>query len=202
MSEPTSSAMSGYMLWKRVFDVLFAGVTFVLAAPMMALVAVAIKLDSPGPVFFSQERLGRHGKPFRYLKFRTMAIDAIDTATGPVYARRSDPRVTRVGRLLRRTALDELPVLFNVLKGDMSMVGPLAALLLEIDHYSDQERRRLDLKPGLTGYWQVFGREQGLFDFRKMVEMDLEYASKCSLTLDMRIVARTLVMGLKSRAAY
>ena len=191
-----------YPVWKRLFDVVFANIALVLYAPVLVIVALAIKAESPGPVFSRQVRLGRHGKLFRYLKFRTMIVDASATATGPVFALRSDPRITRVGRFLRRTALDELPVLLNVLKGDMSIVGPRAALPLEVEHYSEKERRRLEIKPGLTGYWQVFGREKGLFDFGRMVEMDLEYAAKCSLMLDLRILLRSIAMAFANRAAY
>ena len=193
---------SRYGLMKRIFDIFIASIMLVLVLPMLLLVALAIKLESPGPVLFWQERLGRHGKPFKYLKFRTMKLHSEQAATGPVFQLRSDPRISRVGRFLRMTAVDELPTLINVLLGDMSIVGPRAALPLEAARYSDTQKRRLELRPGLTGYWQVFGREAGATDLDRMVQMDIEYAEKQSLLLDLRILFRTFRIALTSKAAY
>lgn len=202
MSNNARTASGGYTVIKRLFDISFAIVMLVLIAPVLLVVSLAIKLDSPGPILFRQVRLGQRGKPFGLLKFRTMVIEAPETPTGPVFVLRADPRISRVGRFLRMTALDELPTLLNVLRGDMSIVGPRAALPLEADRYSEIQRRRLELKPGITGYWQVFGREAGISDFQKMVEMDLEYADKQSLMLDLKILLCTIAVVLKSNAAY
>ncbi|MCK9194588.1 MAG: sugar transferase [Nevskia sp.] len=169
--------------------------------PTLLFIMLAVKLEGPGPVLYSQMRLGRHGKAFRYLKFRTMKHDAENTATGPVFKLRSDPRVSRVGRFLRKTSLDELPALLNVIRGSMSIVGPRAALPLEAEHYSEVQRKRLELKPGLTGYWQVFGRAQEANTLDKMVQMDLEYADKQSLLFDLKILIRTVAVGLTRNAA-
>lgn len=193
---------SRYGLMKRIFDMFVASIMLVFVLPMMLLVALVIKLESPGPVLSWHERLGRHGKPFKYLKFRTMQLNSEQAATGPVFQLRSDPRISRVGRFLRMTALDEIPAFINVLLGDMSIVGPRAALPLEVERYSDAQKRRLELKPGLTGYWQVFGREAGATDFDQMVQMDIEYAEKQSLLLDLRILLRTFSIVFNSKAAY
>lgn len=202
MSESPRMARRGYGMMKRLFDILVASTMLVLTAPLFLVVAMAIKLDSLGPILVRQTRLGQQGRPFGYLKFRTMVTDAPETGTGPVFKLRQDPRISRIGRFLRRTAIDELPILFNVLRGDMSIVGPRAALPLEADHYSEVQRRRLELKPGITGYWQVFGREAGATDFQRMVEMDLEYAEKQSISLDFKILLRTFVVALRKNAAY
>jgi lipopolysaccharide/colanic/teichoic acid biosynthesis glycosyltransferase len=147
-------------------------------------------------------RVGLNGKLFGYLKFRTMRVEATELSTGPVFQLDSDPRITRLGVFLRRTSIDELPALFNVISGDMSIVGPRAALPLEVEHYSEKQRKRLELKPGLTGYWQVFGREKEKFTFDEMIAMDLEYLDKHSLLLDLKILVCTVVMALRSRSAY
>jgi lipopolysaccharide/colanic/teichoic acid biosynthesis glycosyltransferase len=190
---------------KRLFDILVAVGILILAAPVLLLVALAIKLDSPGPILFRQTRVGQHGRSIDYIKFRTMVVDALETGTAPMSKWRNDPRISRIGRFLRATSIDELPMLLNVLKGDMSIVGPRAALPLEADHYSELQRRRLELKPGITGYWQVFGREAGAAsatDFQKMVEMDLEYADKQSISLDLKILLRAFVVASRREAAY
>ena len=193
---------SRYGLIKRFFDIFIASILLILLLPILFLIALAIKIESPGPVFFWQERLGRHGKQFKYLKFRTMKIHSEQSPTGPIFQLRSDPRISRVGGFLRVTALDELPTLINVLLADMSIVGPRAALPLEAIRYSEAQKRRLELRPGLTGYWQVFGRGVGATDFNRMVEMDIEYAEKQSLILDLKIIFRTFRIALNSKAAY
>ena len=202
MSQSPRTARRGYGMMKRLFDLLVATSFLILTIPTFIVVMIAIKLDSPGPIFFPQIRLGRHGKPFRYLKFRTMVVNAPNIGTFAIYKLREDQRISRIGRLLRKTAIDELPVLLNVLRGDMSIVGPRPALPLEADHYSELQRRRLELKPGVTGYWQVFGRQAGSYDFQRMVEMDLEYADKQSIFLDLKILLYTFVLALRRKAAY
>lgn len=191
-----------YAVKKRIFDVLFSFLTLIIVAPIFLAIAIGIKLSGPGPVLFKQIRTGLNGKNFVYLKFRTMRQDAIEQKTRPIWALRSDPRITSFGTLLRKTALDELPVLLSVLKGDMSVVGPRPALMLEIEHYTEEQRKRLNIKPGLTGYWQTFGRVKGIYDANRMIEMDLEYASQQSFLLDLKIIAKTVWMGLSRKAAY
>jgi lipopolysaccharide/colanic/teichoic acid biosynthesis glycosyltransferase len=202
MPENTRCKSSSYLILKRVSDMVFAIAMLVLLFPLFVIVAIAIILESQGPIFYYQVRLSKNGKPFRYLKFRTMKFDAPEAAIGCSLKIGSDPRITRVGRFLRLTSIDELPALLNVLKGDMSLVGVRAALPLDIEHYDDRAKRRFEVKAGITGYWQVFGREKGLFDSDKMIEMDLEYIQKCSLMLDLRILFRTIAIGLTKRAAY
>ncbi len=196
---------SAALFMKRMMDLLGAALGLLLFAPFMFLIALAIKLDSPGPVFFVQERVGLHGRRFRMYKFRSMVADAerrlaevahLNEMTGPVFKTARDPRVTRVGRVLRRLSLDELPQLFNVLKGEMSLVGPRPPLPREVAKYGPRERRRLSVKPGITCLWQVSGRNK--IPFERWVELDLEYVERWSLWLDLKILARTVpaVLGL------
>lgn len=199
MSNSTHTTRSGYGSMKRLFDIFITTILVLVMAPVFLVAALAIKLESPGPVLYRQTRLGRHGAPFAIMKFRTMFVGAEQSATGPIFELSADPRTSRVGRFLRRTSMDELPQLLNVLRGDMSLVGPRPALPLELAHYSEMQRRRLELKPGITGYCQVFGRGT---DFQRMVEMDLEYVDKQSLMLDLNILLHTIVVVLKSEAAY
>jgi lipopolysaccharide/colanic/teichoic acid biosynthesis glycosyltransferase len=202
MSEYTCCKSSSYLILKRISDIVSAIMMLILLFPIFVIVTIAIKLESRGPVFYSVVRLSKNGKPFRYFKYRTMKFDAPEVAIGRSLKIGSDPRITRVGRFLRLTAIDEVPALLNVLKGDMSLVGPRAALPLEIERYDDRAKRRFEVRAGLTGYWQVFGREKNLFSFDKMIDMDLEYIQKCSLMLDLHILFRTIAIGLTKRAAY
>jgi len=183
---------------KRLFDLAFSGLALALTSPLFLLIALAVKLDSPGPVFYAQERVGLHGRRFKLYKFRTMVKDAdkllpqllaANEADGPVFKIKNDPRVTRVGRVLRRTSLDELPQFINVLKGDMSVVGPRPPLPHEVDQYNGAWRRRLSVKPGITCIWQATARSHASFE--EWVKMDLEYIDRWSLWLDIKLVART-----------
>ena len=183
---------------KRVLDVLAAGALLVLTAPVMAATALAIKLDDRGPLFFRQSRVGQGGKPFSVLKFRTMVVGAdqmvdemaeLNITDGLLFKVRNDPRVTRVGRLLRRLSLDELPQLWNVLRGDMSMVGP-RPLPVEPEDFGALDGKRHSVPPGITGYWQIAGGT-GL-TYQEMVKLDLAYIQNWSLWLDLRILARTV----------
>lgn len=187
---------------KRLFDVALSTLLLILGAPWLLFIALAIKLEGPGPIFFVQRRVGLNGKEIELLKFRTMQVNAEEFATRPVFALRDDPRITRVGAFLRRTSFDELPQLFSVLKGDMSLVGPRPALPLEVKHYSSEQAERLKIRPGWTGYWQVFGREHGISDRNKMIEMDLDYARQQSLLLDLKIIAKTFLMGSLGKKSY
>jgi len=196
-------------LAKRIFDVAASASMLVLAAPLMAIIAAAIKLSSPGPVFFSQTRVGKDGRQFRFFKFRTM-IDGADRLhhhvahlnhrDGPALKIFDDPRMNGVGPFLRRTSLDELPQLWNVLRGDMSLVGPRPALPHEVAGYEPHYLRRLTVMPGLTGLWQVSGRAN--VPFRRWMAMDVWYARHWNPMLDMWIIARTLPAVLRRDGAW
>ena len=193
---------------KRLLDIAGASLGLLLAAPILAAAALAIKSSSPGPVLFRQVRCSLHGRHFVMPKLRTMALEAEgrreelearNEMDGPVFKIREDPRVTRIGRLLRRTSLDELPQLWSVLKGDMSLVGPRPPLPVEVAAYRTFERRRLSMRPGLTCLWQVSGRNE--IGFEDWVRLDLEYIDTWSLAGDLRILARTLPAVLTGRGA-
>jgi exopolysaccharide biosynthesis polyprenyl glycosylphosphotransferase len=194
---------------KRTFDVVGAGVGLVLLAPVFGMVALAIRFDDGGPVLFRQTRVGRGGTPFSICKFRTMCVDAEQRlaslgsrhdGAGPLFKLHDDPRVTRVGRFLRRTSLDELPQLWNVLVGTMSLVGPRPALPSEVERYQDFDDRRLLVTPGITGLWQVSGRSD--LDWSAGVRLDQYYVENWSFLHDIVILARTVPSVLRSRGAY
>jgi lipopolysaccharide/colanic/teichoic acid biosynthesis glycosyltransferase len=187
---------------KRSMDLVIATLGLVLLYPLLLLAAIAIKLDSAGPVFFRQPRVGRSGAEFSIVKFRTMVRDADlqketvahlnKHANGDprMFKVPNDPRVTRVGRILRRTSLDELPQLWNVLRGEMSLVGPRPLIPSEAEHVTDWGERRLDLKPGITGFWQVLGRSD--IPFEEMVRLDYLYVTNWSLWHDLRLMCGTV----------
>ena len=184
---------------KRVIDGVGSALLLVLLSPILLLVSLLIKLDSSGPVFFRQERVGLQGRAFNVVKFRSMCVDAEDQLdelleqneiNGHAFKLADDPRITRVGRFLRRASLDELPQLINVLRGEMSLVGPRPPLPREVANYDVWHRRRLSMKPGMTGLWQVRARHTPEFDH--WVEQDLEYIDSWSLWLDIKIIARTV----------
>ena len=193
---------------KRVFDVVMGVALFVLLLPLLAVVAAVIKLDSPGTVLFSQDRIGRRGRTFRIFKFRTMVKDAHEQerhivskcAADPRFVKIDcDPRVTRLGRFLRRTSIDELPQLWNVIRGDMSLVGPRPSQPTEVAHYELDHFARLLVRPGITGMWQVSGRS-GL-SFEEAVALDTTYVSGWRPLLDLRILAKTVLVVLNCRGA-
>lgn len=184
---------------KHLLDISGALFGLTLAAPVMTLFAILIKVTSPGPVFFKQTRAGRNGRKFKMFKFRSMVVDAeaqktklmhLNEMSGPVFKIARDPRVTRVGAFIRRTSIDELPQLFNILMGDMSLVGPRPPLPSEVEQYKPWQRRRLSVKPGLTGLWQVSGRNN--VDFEEWMALDLRYIDDWSLWLDIKIILRTV----------
>jgi exopolysaccharide biosynthesis polyprenyl glycosylphosphotransferase len=194
---------------KRAADILISGIALLALAPVFAAIAIAIKLDCPGPVFYRQLRVGKDGTHFLMLKFRSMRPNADrlldklrqeNEATGPLFKMRNDPRITRVGRVLRRLSLDELPQLFNVLKGEMSLVGPRPPIPSEVAEYEDWQFGRLRAVPGITGLWQVSGRSD--VPFHDMVRLDLHYIRNWSLALDLEILLRTIPAVLTSRGAY
>src|SRR5579883_2764295 len=197
-----------YAVSKRMFDCVLASVLLVLSAPLWVVVAALIRLTSPGPIIFRQRRCGRWGEEFTCYKFRTMIdgeeltrqeLDALNEVDGPVFKIRDDPRVTRVGRFLRRSSIDELPQLWNVLRGDMSIVGPRPPLPEEVARYRPRDYQRLAVTPGLTCLWQIKGRSQIKFD--EWVRLDLEYIRRRSFWLDLAIVLRTIPAVLSGRGA-
>jgi exopolysaccharide biosynthesis polyprenyl glycosylphosphotransferase len=181
-------------------DIALSLSTLMVLSPLMAVIAVLVKLTSPGPVFYRQERCGLNGGTFKMLKFRSMRVDA-EQQTGAVWAQKDDPRRTPLGRFLRSTSLDELPQLINVLKGEMSLVGPRPPLPYEFACYREWHRRRvLEVKPGLTGLWQVYGRCRTTFE--DMVRLDLRYARQWSLWLDLKILFHTPAAVIQRNGAY
>jgi exopolysaccharide biosynthesis polyprenyl glycosylphosphotransferase len=197
------------LMIKRATDVVVAVIALALAAPVLVLIAIAIKLTSPGPVFFLQERYGWRKRRFRMIKFRTMvsdaealqaSLEARNEAGGPVFKIRDDPRVTRLGRFLRKTSLDELPQLWNVLRGDMSLVGPRPLPMRDVSRFSEAWlMRRFSVKPGITCLWQVSGRSDLGFD--QWVALDLEYIDRWSLGLDVLILIRTVPAVFRATGA-
>lgn len=202
--------LSWAILCKGAMDRVGAAMALILLAPLMALIALAIKLTSPGPVLFRQERCGLHGRKFTMLKFRSMVegaekqrdkLEAHNEMSGPVFKLSSDPRITPIGRILRRTSLDEIPQFINVLRGEMSLVGPRPLPTYEVMRFGKHSyRRRLSMKPGLTCLWQVRGRNQ-VTDFEDWVRMDLEYIDNWSLGLDLVILLRTIPVVLLGAGA-
>lgn len=189
-----------YLVLKRLMDIVGASLGLLLASPIMLIVAILIKLEDPkGPVFFSQVRNGAYPKTFKLYKFRSMYIDAEDRLqelmhlneqSGPAFKIKDDPRITKIGKFIRKTSLDELPQLFNVLKGEMSLVGPRPAIPREVEQYTDYQKQRLFVKPGLTCIWQVSGRNNIGFD--EWVELDIEYIKTRNLWLDIKLILLTI----------
>ena len=194
---------------RRALDILVASLALLLLLPVLLTVALLIRLDSPGPILFVQKRVGKHGREFPVFKFRSMFTDAEtrlgsvlakNERSGPVFKMRHDPRVTRVGRPLRRFSLDELPQLLNVLRGEMSLVGPRPALPREVALYTPAQRLRLSVTPGLTGLWQVSGRAE--LSFEDSVFLDLEYVRRQSVWLNLVLLVRTVPAVLTGHGAY
>jgi exopolysaccharide biosynthesis polyprenyl glycosylphosphotransferase len=205
-----------YRLSKRVFDLVGAVVLLLVLSPVVACCALAVRLSSPGPIIFRQERVGERGKTFLFLKFRSMYVAADTTPHQtyvaafikgearqddgvPLYKMGNDRRITPAGRWLRRTSLDELPQLWNVIRGEMSLVGPRPPIPYELDHYRPEQYGRLAVKPGLTGLWQVSGRSRTTFE--QMVALDLDYIQRQSFMLDLAILLRTIPTVIASRDA-
>ena len=169
---------------KRYIDIVLAAIALVLALPVMAVTAIAVKLDSPGPVIFTQRRLGLNGQEFDFYKFRSMVVNAEHTGSG-VYSDKNDDRVTRVGRFIRATSLDELPQLINILRGDMSCIGPRPPLTYHpwpIEEYTDAQKRMFEVRPGVTGWAQIHGRKD--VEWHKRIKMNVWYVDHCSFRLD------------------
>jgi exopolysaccharide biosynthesis polyprenyl glycosylphosphotransferase len=213
LTMPRPSLGSSSLRLKRALDLIVGTVALLFLSPVFAACALAIKLDSPGPVLFRQRRIGRRNRPFEVFKFRSMHVDADDrkdevaglnfhggaNETG-MFKIREDPRVTRVGRILRRYSLDELPQLLNIVRGDMSLVGPRPLIETEDRQIEGRFRRRLDLTPGLTGLWQAHGRSD--IPFEEMVNLDYVYVTNWSLWGDVKLLLRTFAVVVRGRGAY
>ena len=198
------------LLGKRAVDVVGAALGLLVSAPVLLATALAVRLTSKGPVFYIHERVGRDGRPFRMIKFRSMYSNSHhrkviyldrNEASGPIFKVRRDPRVTPVGRIIRKTSIDELPQLINVLRGEMSLVGPRPPLPEEYATYGPRERRRILVTPGITCIWQVSGRST-IADFQRWVDLDLEYIRTWTLSLDLVLLVRTILAVLSTRGAW
>lgn len=199
-----------YIFIKRCFDIVASALGLLILSPLFLIVAICIKVDDPkGPIFYSAYRVGKNEKPFRMFKFRSMIMDADklketlmsqNEVSGAMFKLKSDPRITNVGRIIRKYSLDELPQLVNVLQGNMSLVGPRPPLESEVASYTDYDKQRLLVKPGCTGSWQVGGRNDVSFD--DMVKLDLHYINTRSIWLDLKIVFKTIQIMIKPNGAY
>jgi lipopolysaccharide/colanic/teichoic acid biosynthesis glycosyltransferase len=194
---------------KRIMDIAIASMILLLFLPVIPVIVLLIKLDSPGPVLFRQRRVGKGGREFDFFKFRSMHVGAenviaslrpLNGIDGPVFKLKEDPRVTRTGRFLRRSSLDELPQLINVLRGEMSIVGPRPNLPSEVAQYLSWQRRRLDVTPGITCYWQIAGRSH--IGFQEWMRLDLEYIRSRSLATDIKIMLKTIPAVIARKGAY
>ena len=194
-----SPERKGYLIVKRVIDIICSLVGLILLSPILIIVAIAIKIESRGPVIFSQERIGLGEKSFKMYKFRSMVVDAeklreklVDKneMNGPMFKMKYDPRITKVGKFIRKTSIDELPQLINVLKGNMSLVGPRPSLPKEVEQFENWMMERLNVKPGLTCYWQVLGRND--IEFKEWMELDVKYVKEKSLWIDIKLIFKTI----------
>lgn len=195
----SKGSFSLYEICKRVMDILGAGCGLVLLSPVIIIVAILVKFSSKGPVFFSQKRVGKNGKVFDMYKFRSMVVNAEELKeklaaqnemSGPMFKMKDDPRVTKVGKFIRKTSLDELPQFWNVIKGDMSLVGPRPSLPKEVAQFEDWMYKRLSVKPGLTCYWQVSGRNN--IDFEDWMKLDCRYVDERNLWIDIKLIFKTV----------
>lgn len=190
-----------YLIGKRTMDIVASLFGLIILSPLLIIVSILIKLESAGPILFKQERVGLRGKHFIMYKFRSMVINAEELKaklesqnemSGPMFKIKNDPRVTKVGKFIRKTSIDELPQLINILKGEMSIVGPRPSLPKEVDMFEGWMLRRLDAKPGLTCYWQVRGRNN--IGFEEWMRMDVDYVSKRNIWIDIKLIFRTVVL--------
>ncbi|MGX7196882.1 sugar transferase [Enterococcus olivae] len=199
-----------YLFIKRIIDIMGSFVGLILLSPLFLFISIMMKIEEPkGPIFFSQTRVGKNEKEFKMFKIRSMCVDAEDKLAellkhneveGAMFKMKDDPRVTKVGRFIRKTSIDELPQLWNVLKGDMSLVGPRPPLKREVAEYTFYDKQRLLVKPGCTGLWQVSGRNDVGFD--EMVELDIKYIHNLSVSNDIKIIFKTIGVIIKPNSAY
>lgn len=203
MSEVIENERSNvlYEVIKRIIDIVASFTGLIVLSPLMLVVSILIKLESKGEVIFKQKRVGLNGKEFYMYKFRSMVINAEELKaelesqnemSGPMFKMKDDPRVTKVGKFIRKTSLDELPQLWNVLKGDMSLVGPRPSLPKEVAQFEDWMHKRLEVKPGLTCYWQVSGRNN--IDFEDWMKLDIKYVRERSLIFDIKLILKTVLV--------
>ena len=206
---PAAGTRRSFDIFKRFTDIALASLILILFLPVIPVIVLLIKLDSPGPVLFRQKRVGKDGREFDFYKFRSMHVGAenviaslrpLSGVDGPVFKLKEDPRVTGTGRFLRRSSFDELPQLINVLTGDMSIVGPRPNLPSEVSQYLPWQRRRLDITPGITCYWQITGRSH--IGFQEWMRLDLEYIRNRSLVTDMKIILKTIPAVIARKGAY
>ena len=201
---------SGYLLTKRVIDIVGALVGLLLLSPFVLVVAILIKIQDPrGPIFFKQQRIGKDGQTFYMYKFRSMVTNAEELLkdllekneiSGAMFKMKKDPRITKVGKFIRKTSIDELPQLWNVMKGEMSLVGPRPPLPREVEEYDDYDKQRLTVTPGCTGLWQISGRNS--LGFKEMVELDLKYISERNIWMDIKVILKTFLVLFESRNAF
>lgn len=190
-----------YCFFKRVIDILFSLIGLIILSPLILLVAIVIKIESKGPIVFAQERIGKNGCAFNMYKFRSMVVNAEELKekllaknemSGPMFKIKEDPRVTKIGKFIRKTSIDELPQLINILKGEMSLVGPRPSLQSEVMHFEDWMRIRLEVKPGLTCYWQVSGRND--IGFIEWMKLDVKYVKERNILIDLKLILKTIFL--------
>lgn len=190
---------TSYYITKRIVDFLGALFGIIALSPLIIITAIAVKLDSKGPILFAQKRVGQNGRIFHMYKFRSMVTNAEELLhklkdknemTGPMFKMKNDPRITRVGKFIRKTSIDELPQLFNVLKGEMSLVGPRPNLSREVEKFTERQKIKLLAKPGLTCYWQVMGRND--IDFEEWMELDIKYVKERNIWIDIALILKTV----------
>ncbi|MGL5151648.1 MAG: sugar transferase [Clostridium sp.] len=201
--------IKGYEFVKRSIDFIGALVGIILLSPILLLTGIFIKIESKGPIFYAQDRIGKNGKRFKMYKLRSMVVDAEklkkklleqNEMSGPMFKMKDDPRITKVGKFIRKTSIDELPQLVNILKGDMSLVGPRPSLPNEVEQFEDWMNERLDVKPGLTCYWQVSGRNN--IDFEDWMKLDIKYVRERNTALDIKLIFKTFFVLFGDRNAY
>lgn len=207
--EENKESLKFYEICKRGIDIIGAGSGLLLLSPVIAIVACAVKFTSKGPIFFSQKRVGKNGQLFDMYKFRSMVVNAEELKeklahqnemSGPMFKMKDDPRVTKVGKFIRKTSLDELPQLWNVLKGDMSLVGPRPSLPKEVKQFEKWMYKRLTVKPGLTCYWQVSGRNN--IDFEDWMKLDISYVEDRNLWIDIKLIFKTVLVLFGDKNAH
>ena len=198
-----------YEICKRTIDIIGAGLGLILLSPIIAVVACAVKFTSKGPVFFSQKRVGKNGELFEMYKFRSMVVNAEELKenleeqnemSGPMFKIKDDPRITKVGKFIRKTSIDELPQLWNVLKGDMSLVGPRPSLPKEVEQFDNWMFKRLSVRPGLTCYWQVSGRNN--IDFEDWMKLDVKYVEERNFWIDIKLIFKTVFVLFGDKNAH
>ena len=198
MNGNSKAKSKAYLIAKRITDVLFSGIGLIILSPVFVIVAIAIKLDSKGPIFFKQDRVGKDEELFSMYKFRSMVVNAEELKkalenqnemSGPMFKMKKDPRITRVGRFIRKTSIDELPQLVNVIKGDMSLVGPRPSLPKEVEQFEPWMKERLTVQPGITCFWQVRGRNS--IPFEEWMKLDVKYVRERNYFLDIKLIFKT-----------